>query len=64
MPVRLVIEAATLPAAMSTLGNKMAALCPNMPFEIRTLTCDPKGKDLAGPPWLFTIECVFTITIP
>jgi len=64
MPVQLVIEAATLPAAMSTLTTKMAALCPGMPFEIRTLRCEPKGTALAGPPWSFTIECVFTITIP
>ena len=64
MPVRLVLEAATFPAALATLVSKMAALCPGMAFEIRTCSVEPKGTALAGPPWSFTFECVFTILVP
>ena len=64
MPVRLVIEAATFPAALATLVSKMAALCPGMAFEIRTVVVEPKGTALAGPPWSFAFECVFSILVP
>ena len=67
MPVRCLIDANNLPGAMQQLTQKMAVLCPGLPFEVTLLKCEPTPKpngnpNELGPPWRFIVEATFTLT--